>query len=169
MRAAGITRLASARNGARRATNHLDMFEEMRLAGAAPGHAPRPWRADPRVTRLGNGDARRARAHGLGLEHEIGSIEPGKRADLIVIDRDRPAPCCRGPIRVLDDRLTRLERPTSALTIRRTATILVDGLHARREWTRSKSRPTQSAAAREAGGTGTCIIFGSPNPRVPTT
>ena len=67
--------------------NRLDMFDEMRLAATlqavrlAPGALPARdvvWMA----TREG--------ARALGLDHEIGSIEPGKRADMIVIDRDRP-------------------------------------------------------------------------------
>ena len=67
--------------------NHLDMFGEMRLAATlqamrlAPGALPARdvvWMA----TREG--------ARTLGLEAEIGSIEPGKRADLILVDRDRP-------------------------------------------------------------------------------
>src|SRR5262245_43441076 len=67
--------------------NHLDMFGEMRLAATlqavrlGPGALPAQdvvWMA----TREG--------ARAVGLESEIGSIEPGKRADLILIDRDRP-------------------------------------------------------------------------------
>jgi 5-methylthioadenosine/S-adenosylhomocysteine deaminase len=67
--------------------NRLDMFEEMRLAAVlqavrlGPGALPARdavWMA----TREG--------ARALGLEAEIGSIEPGKRADLIVIGLDRP-------------------------------------------------------------------------------
>jgi len=67
--------------------NHLDMFNEMRLAATLQAVRHRPgaltaadvlWMA----TREG--------ARALGLDAEIGSIEPGKRADLVVIDRDRP-------------------------------------------------------------------------------
>jgi len=67
--------------------NRLDMFEEMRLAAVlqamrlGPGALPARdavWMA----TREG--------ARALGLESEIGSIEPGKRADIIVVNLDRP-------------------------------------------------------------------------------
>lgn len=65
--------------------NHLDMFQEMRLAATlqavrcGPGALPARdalWMA----TREG--------ARALGLESEIGSIETGKRADLILVRRD---------------------------------------------------------------------------------
>jgi cytosine/adenosine deaminase-related metal-dependent hydrolase len=67
--------------------NHLDMFGEMRLAATlqamrrGPGSLPARqalWMA----TRNG--------ARALGVETEVGSIEAGKRADLILIDRDAP-------------------------------------------------------------------------------
>jgi 5-methylthioadenosine/S-adenosylhomocysteine deaminase len=67
--------------------NRLDMFDEMRLAATlqamrlAPGALPARevvWMA----TREG--------ARALGLEAEIGSIEAGKRADMILVDRHRP-------------------------------------------------------------------------------
>lgn len=29
-------------------------------------------------------------AHGLGAHHEIGSLEPGKRADIVIVDCTRP-------------------------------------------------------------------------------
>jgi 5-methylthioadenosine/S-adenosylhomocysteine deaminase len=65
--------------------NHLDMFQEMRLAATlqavrcGPGALPARdalWMA----TREG--------ARALGLEHDIGSIETGKRADLVLVRRN---------------------------------------------------------------------------------
>jgi 5-methylthioadenosine/S-adenosylhomocysteine deaminase len=66
--------------------NRLDMFDEMRLAATlqsvrhGPGALPAAevlWMA----TRGG--------AAALGLAEQIGSLEPGKRADLIVVSRER--------------------------------------------------------------------------------
>jgi 5-methylthioadenosine/S-adenosylhomocysteine deaminase len=85
MRARGITVSLGADGAA--CNNRLDMFEEMRLAAIlqatrkAPGVLPAPevlWMAT------------RAGARTLGREDEIGSLEVGKRADVIVVDRDRP-------------------------------------------------------------------------------
>jgi 5-methylthioadenosine/S-adenosylhomocysteine deaminase len=67
--------------------NHLDMFSEMRLAAGlqAVTRGPRALAARDVLWM-----ATREGARALGLDADIGSIEPGKRADLIVIDRDRP-------------------------------------------------------------------------------
>jgi cytosine/adenosine deaminase-related metal-dependent hydrolase len=67
--------------------NSLDMFEEMRLAAALQAVRRRPGSL---IARDVLWMATRAGARTLGLDHEIGSIEPGKIADLIVIERDRP-------------------------------------------------------------------------------
>src|SRR5580765_5369582 len=67
--------------------NDLDMFEEMRLAallakGASGDPTALPARdALSMATRLG--------ARALHLDHLTGSLEPGKRADLIVVDLDQ--------------------------------------------------------------------------------
>jgi 5-methylthioadenosine/S-adenosylhomocysteine deaminase len=67
--------------------NRLDMFEEMRLAAILQAMRLGPGALPAReALRM----ATREGARALGRAHEIGSIEPGKRADLIVIDRDRP-------------------------------------------------------------------------------
>jgi 5-methylthioadenosine/S-adenosylhomocysteine deaminase len=85
MRERGITVSLGADGAA--CNNRLDMFEEMRLAAIlqatrkAPGILPARdvlWMAT------------RAGARTLGREDEIGSVEVGKRADVIVVDRDRP-------------------------------------------------------------------------------
>lgn len=67
--------------------NELDMFKEMRLAAglqALTHGAGRLAAAD--VLQMATRDGART----VGLDDEIGSIEAGKRADLIVVDRDRP-------------------------------------------------------------------------------
>ena len=66
--------------------NRLDMFDEMRLAATlqAIRQAPGALKAKD-VLWMATRDGART----LGLEDELGSIEPGKRADLILVDRDR--------------------------------------------------------------------------------
>src|SRR3954463_9615685 len=85
MRARGISVSLGADGAA--CNNRLDMFEEIRLAVMIQSVRSAPGALTARdaiwmATREG--------ARALGLEQEIGSIEPGKRADLIVVDRDRP-------------------------------------------------------------------------------
>lgn len=73
--------------------NRLDMFTEMRLAGLLQklAHGPEVLPAN-QVLRMATINGARA----LGLEQEIGSIEVGKRADVILVDLNRlhssPAP-----------------------------------------------------------------------------
>lgn len=66
--------------------NDLDMFDEMRLASfVAKGKSGDPTALPARVTFA---MATRLGAKALHLGHLIGSLEPGKRADLVVIDQD---------------------------------------------------------------------------------
>ena len=64
--------------------NDLDMFESMRQAAFLHKLQSGDPRAIPARTALQM--ATREGAHALGLERTIGSLEPGKRADLIVVD-----------------------------------------------------------------------------------
>jgi 5-methylthioadenosine/S-adenosylhomocysteine deaminase len=67
--------------------NRLDMFDEMRLAATLQAMRTGPGGLTARdVVAM----ATREGARALGLEPDIGSIEPGKRADLIVVDRNAP-------------------------------------------------------------------------------
>ncbi len=67
--------------------NRLDMFDEMRLAATLQSISRGPGSLPARdVLWMATRDGART----LGLENEVGSIEPGKRADLIVVDRNRP-------------------------------------------------------------------------------
>jgi 5-methylthioadenosine/S-adenosylhomocysteine deaminase len=85
MRARGISVSLGADGAA--CNNRLDMFEEIRLAATIQAVRKAPGAVSARdaiwmATREG--------ARALGLEREIGSIEPGKRADLILVDREGP-------------------------------------------------------------------------------
>ena len=84
LRARGISVSLGADGAA--CNNRLDMFEEMRLAATLQAVRRQPGALSARdavwmATREG--------ARALAMEHEVGSIEPGKRADLILINRDR--------------------------------------------------------------------------------
>jgi 5-methylthioadenosine/S-adenosylhomocysteine deaminase len=80
MRARGISVSLGADGAA--CNNHLDMFDEMRLAAVlqAVRHKPGALTARDAVWM-----ATREGARALGLDQEIGSIETGKKADLILI------------------------------------------------------------------------------------
>jgi len=67
--------------------NHLDMFGEMRLAATLQAMRLGPGSLPARQA-LWMGTRNGARA--LGLEDVVGSVEVGKRADLILIGRDSP-------------------------------------------------------------------------------
>ena len=70
------------------ANNSYDMVSEMRVAGLVASH--REHRAQPissrELVRMATIDGARA----LGLDHEIGSLEVGKAADIIAIDLGAP-------------------------------------------------------------------------------
>ena len=66
--------------------NSLDMFQEMRLASLIqkPGHGPAsmPAKSVFQMATMGGAKA-------LGLDRDIGSIEVGKKADLVLLNLDR--------------------------------------------------------------------------------
>ncbi len=97
-------------------SNHFDMLRLMYLAALVPKDA----RLDPavmppeRVLEMATLHGARA----LGLEAEIGSLEPGKRADLVVFDLDLPE------WRPLLDPVNTLVYSASTASVR---TVMVDG------------------------------------------
>jgi 5-methylthioadenosine/S-adenosylhomocysteine deaminase len=86
LRAAGVTVALGTDNVA--ANNSYDMVAEMRVAGLVASH--REHRAQPltarELVRMATIDGAKA----LGLDHEIGSLEAGKAADLVAIDMSGP-------------------------------------------------------------------------------
>jgi 5-methylthioadenosine/S-adenosylhomocysteine deaminase len=85
MRARGISVSLGADGAA--CNNRLDMFDEMRLAATIQAVRRQPGALTARDTLW---MATREGARALGLSGEVGSIELGKRADLILVERDRP-------------------------------------------------------------------------------
>jgi len=67
--------------------NRLDMFDEMRLAATLQAERHGPGALTARDVLL---MATRGGAQALGLDAQIGSIAPGKRADLILVRADAP-------------------------------------------------------------------------------
>ena len=84
MRARGICVSLGADGAA--CNNRLDMFDEMRLAATLQAVRLAPGALTARDALW---MATREGARTLGLENEVGTIAPGRRADLIVIDRRR--------------------------------------------------------------------------------
>src|SRR5205814_4658036 len=75
-------------DGAAGSNNDFNLFEEMDLAAKLQKVTSMDPQALPASTALEMATIRGARA--LGLEKEIGSLEVGKRADLIMVRIDRP-------------------------------------------------------------------------------
>jgi len=85
MRARGISVSLGADGAA--CNNRLDMFEEMRLAATIQAVRRQPGALTARDALW---MATREGARALGMASELGSIEVGKRADLLLVERDRP-------------------------------------------------------------------------------
>ena len=69
-------------------SNHLDLVRAMNMAAIQYKDARQDLRQIPAETALELATLRGAQA--LGLGDELGSIEPGKRADLVLFDTERP-------------------------------------------------------------------------------
>jgi 5-methylthioadenosine/S-adenosylhomocysteine deaminase len=87
LREAGVA-VGLGTDGVAGTNNDLDMMEEMDLAAKLQKVALADPRVLPAAQALAMATIEGARA--LGLEKEIGSLEPGKRADLILLRRDAP-------------------------------------------------------------------------------
>ncbi|MCM2278771.1 MAG: 5'-deoxyadenosine deaminase [Oligoflexia bacterium] len=86
LRASGVN-VALGADGAP-CNNNLNIFQEMRLAALLhkPAHGPRSMRAQEVLDM-----ATRAGARALGWQSDIGSIEVGKKADLVALDLNQPS------------------------------------------------------------------------------
>ncbi|HZU06932.1 MAG TPA: amidohydrolase [Chloroflexota bacterium] len=97
--------------------NSQDMFEVMKVAALFQRARTQDPAALPPETVLRLATINGARS--LGLEHELGSLEPGKRADLIIVDLGSALHNC-----AVHDVLSHLVFTARATDVR---TVLVDG------------------------------------------
>lgn len=87
LRAAGVT-VGLGTNGPAGSNNDLNLFEEMDLAAKLQKLSTGDPQALPAAAALGLATIEGARA--LGREKELGSLEPGKKADLIIVQATAP-------------------------------------------------------------------------------
>ncbi|MFQ5870980.1 MAG: amidohydrolase family protein [Candidatus Geothermarchaeales archaeon] len=67
--------------------SHSDMFREMRDCGLLNNFTSmKPWLSQDDILRMATING----AKTLGMEKEVGSLEPGKRADVILVDLNKP-------------------------------------------------------------------------------
>ena len=132
--------------------NDLDMFEAMRQAAFLHKLATRDPRALPAATVLEMATLGGARV--LGMERQLGSLEPGKRADLIIVGMsqaaaDAPVRCRLAP-RLRHARRRRRDDDRE----REGADGEQEGADARRSHGAGARRARMSARGRDAGGCG---------------
>lgn len=99
-------------------SDNQDLFEAMRLAGLVGNvrfpHDTRRWLEAEEVWRMATAGGARA----LGLEAEVGTIEPGRKADLVLLRAESPF------LRPLNDVLTALVYAETGADV---DTVVVDG------------------------------------------
>src|SRR2546426_2449692 len=97
-------------------SNHLDLVRSMNMAAVQYKDARQDLRQIPAETALEMATLIGARA--LGLGDELGSIEPGKKADLVLFDTQRPE--WQGAFNPINHLLYNADRPSAH-------TVIVDG------------------------------------------
>jgi 5-methylthioadenosine/S-adenosylhomocysteine deaminase len=121
--------------------NQLDMFAEMRLAATLQAVTRGPGALTARdVLAM----ATRQGARALGVADELGSVEVGKRADLVLVERDRPH---FAPDADPFSTLVYAARPTDVRTTIVDGEVLVDDFRL----TRADGARIAADARREAG------------------
>lgn len=142
MRRAGINVSLGADGAA--CNNTLDIFQEMRLAGllASYLHGPGTLSSADIIDMATRGGAR-----ALGWDHDIGSLETGKRADIVVLRLDRPH-ALLGDGATLADRIVYSGRASDVEHVIVAGQLLVeDARLVHGDWSSLAAETTQARAA----------------------